>query len=716
MRRVGIGAASWLGAFSLLALGNVGTLDAQMASAPAALRAPVASSNVPEDVARATHLLSRATWGVRQKDLDAVMAMGAKAWLDKQLDPSSIPDDAASMRVTLFPTAMMTMGEVFENYGDTPKTREDQQKLREIQQQLQKLQDSTGMNAQDARRKLAEINPALANEMREIQAAQQARSPQQLIQDLTGAKIQRSVFSERQLEDVMTDFWYNHFNVVFSKGNDRYMVGDYERNAIRPNVFGKFEDMLLATAQHPAMLFYLDNWQSVYVDPATASARAQTGRGQGQGQQLLRRIQAMTPEEKQQLVIQGRVTAEQLKQIEAGQMIALPNPQQGQQRERGLNENYARELMELHTLGVDGGYTQQDVIEVARAFTGWTFQPYNQGRAAQNMMDAMQPAAAQGARPGAAARPGQPGAARPGQPGAVRPGQPGAARPGQPGVMPPAGAAGRVARPNAAGRAAGARANAARGLNQPYIGEGDVPFVFRPNEHDPGKKVILGRLQLPPGGGMQDGLDVIHMLATHPSTAKFIATKLVERFVSDQPPADLVNHIADVFLKTNGDLKEVTRALFTADQFYKAEYRGTKVKTPYELVVSSLRATSAEVGPSQPLNQTLRNMGHAPYTYAAPTGFPAMSEDWVNTGAMLARMTFGLDLANNRVQGIRVDNSLVANATATEMMLKRLMPGTDVTALSGKIAEDLQTQALAPRAQAARALGLALGSPEFQRR
>jgi uncharacterized protein (DUF1800 family) len=316
------------------------------------------------------------------------------------------------------------------------------------------------------------------------------------------------------------------------------------------------------------------------------------------------------------------------------------------------------------------------VIEVARAFTGWTFQPYrpNQAQAGARGRGGTQPSVggAVGARPGAAAR----GAAR--------------------------------------GRGAAAR-NALAGP-QPYVGPGDVPFIFRAADHDPGEKTVLGKKL--ESGGMQDGLDVIHMLATHPSTAKLIATKLVERFVSDDPPADLVAHVADVFLRTGGDLKEVTRALFSADAFYREEYRDAKVKTPFELVVSALRVTHANVGASPVVVQTLRSMGHLPYTEPAPTGFPAMSEDWVNTGAMLARMTFGLDLAAGRVTGARVEIQGVAPRAGTDpdAMLAALLPGRKTDALAAKIRNEIEDPTLQQRQRAQRALGLALGSADFQRR
>ena len=527
----------------------------------AASAAPV-SAQTAEDTARAVHLLRRATWGVRTADVSAVLAIGRDAWLERQLSPSTIADDAVATRLQRMPLASAPAGQLYRDF--TP---------------LAALQ-----NAQMTDSARAAMVASMTPEQRR---ERQMRNPQRLLMELVAAKMTRSIYSERQLEDVMTDFWFNHFNVFFNKGQNRYLVSDYERTAIRPHVFGRFEDMLLATAQHPAMLFYLDNWTSVHVDSAA-----------------LRR---------------------------------LPRAQQNRVRGRGLNENYARELLELHTLGVDGGYTQQDVIEVARAFTGWTFQPPNV-RLLQAGSDATVP---------------------------------------------------------------------------------EVSFVFRAMAHDRGEKTVL-RQQLPAGRGIEDGRDVIGLLARHPSTARFIATKLAERFVADVPPPDVVDHLADVFTRTNGDLREVTRALFSSELFYRADYRGVKVKTPYELVMSALRVTGADVVVSRRSMELLRSMGHLPYTEPAPTGFPAMSEDWVNTGAMLNRMNFALDLAAGRVDGARIDaGALLASdrAQPIDTMLRAVLPGDDLGRLATAIREDARQQTDAqPRARLARALGLALGSPEFQRR
>jgi uncharacterized protein (DUF1800 family) len=558
----------------------------------------------PADSARALHLVSRATWGPRPTDVAEVLTIGADKWLDRQLQPRQIEDRDTEARLKLLPTISLSMSELYRDYSPNPADVKAAQKA-------QAMRDSG-----DAMSKADMMTP----EQRRERAA---KSPQRLHLELATAKLQRSVFSERQLEDVMTDFWFNHFNVFFGKGQDRYLVADYERNAIRPNVFGKFQDLLVATSQHPAMLFYLDNWQSVHVD---SSARPAPGAGPAR------------------------------------------------QRSRGLNENYARELLELHTLGVDGGYTQKDVVEVARALTGWSYEPPNV-RQQQQGMDAR-----------AQARPLRALLAGRGRLGAL-------------------GAAGAI---NGRGGWAGM---------QDVRGKGDVPFVFRAQMHDRGEKLVLGN-RLPANRGIEDGMDVMRIVSHHPATARFIATKLVERFVSDMPPADLVDRLADVFTKTDGDLREVTRALFSSEEFYRAEYRHAKVKTPYELVVSAARATNAEVSVSRRSLELLRTMGHMPYSEPTPTGFPAMSEDWVNSGAMLNRMNFGLDLAGGRVDGIRVDPALIPRGESPkEAILAAVLPGIDTKRLSQRIGEDLAAEGgVTGRARQLRILGLALGSPEFQRR
>jgi len=570
------------------------------AAPPGALMAP-RSSSPRADTARAIHLLNRATFGFREADLERVLAEGTAAWLDVQLRPERIEDGALGRRLARFPAATASVPSLYRDY---PQARPRPDSMRGM-----RGDSAAAAMTAEARRQRAQAAPA------------------RILGDLVGAKLARAVYSERQLQEVMTDFWFNHFNVFWAKGADRYLTGDFERTAIRPYVFGRFEDMLRATAKHPAMLFYLDNWTSAAPDPEADRQAAARQRA------LADRLERMTRQQKERLARQRGVAVEQLERLAEAAGNAT-------RRTRGMNENYARELMELHTLGVDGGYTQDDVVNVARALTGWTMTP-----------------------PG----------------------------------------------PNA-GRA-GTR--------------GEVRYVFRPELHDRGEKTVLGRT-LPAGRGIEDGEDVIRMLAHHPATAHHIATELVEWFVSDSPDPAFVDELAEVFERTDGDLREVTRALFASDRFYAQDNRGTKVKSPFRLVASALRATGAAVGPSRRLVETLRGLGEVPYLESAPTGYPSSSEDWVNSGAMLGRMNFAIALAGGRMDGIRFDGARFIGSGAAgltgdawlEAMLGSLLPGVSLDALAAGIRADLEEQAQSGatrRALAARAIGLALGSPEFQR-
>ncbi len=551
------------------------------------------------DSTRALRLLSRATFGARPTELAELLALGPDRWLEGQLHPERIDDSALDARLAAFPAAAMSVAELYAAFPPAAAAR---------------------------RRAAAGASPGAAPRRGGM------RGPARIAFDLIGARLQRAVYSRRQLEEVMTEFWFNHFNVFFGKAADRYLIGSYEREAIRPYVFGRFEDMLRATAEHPAMLVYLDNWRSVVPDTTDPSVARPLER--------LRRFAALSPGQQDALARSGRITEAQLQRLRrAAANLAASQP--------GINENYARELMELHTLGVDGGYTQQDVIEVARAFSGWTLDR----------------------------------------------GGPGARRAAGGGSMRPAAA--------------------------------EPRFVFRPRMHDHGEKVVLGHA-LAAGRGMQDGLDVLHVLATSPATAHHIARELAERFVSDAPPPALVDRLARVFLDTHGDLRALTRALFTAPELYASGAADRKVKTPFELVASALRATDAEVGPSRMLVQTLRTLGEAPYLASFPTGYPARSDDWVNSGALLTRMNLGLALAAGRVDGVRIDvpalagdagGGGVATDAAVHVLASRLLPGTPTAQLERAVDADLAEHAALPtRARLARAAGLVLGSPDFQRR
>jgi hypothetical protein len=338
--------------------------------------------------------------------------------------------------------------------------------------------------------------------------------------ELAQAKLLRAIYSDRQLEEVMTDFWFNHFNVFVDKGIDRLLITSYERDVIRPRALGKFEDLLVATAKSPAMLFYLDNWLSVGPDSAQALGIPPHPGPYGR------------------------------------RYPARPNPGK---RPSGLNENYGRELLELHTLSVNGGYSQRDVTEVAKVFTGWT-------------------------------------------------------------------------------------------IDKPYQGGS---FKFDPRMHQPGPKFVLGRRIKPKGE--EEGLEVLHRLATSPQTAHFISLKLAERFVSDDPPPGLVDRMAKTFLKKKGDIREVLTVLFHSPEFWDDGTYRDKVKTPLEFVASAVRATGAEVGDALPLTRQLNNMGMPLYGAQPPTGYSMKAETWVSSSALLTRMNFALALTSGRIKGVKVD-------------------------------------------------------------
>ncbi len=586
----GRAAAVLLGACGLTAGAVPGDVRPSLASPQPTL----VERGAPADTARALRLLSRATWGARPEDLSAVLREGPERWLERQLHPERIADAGLDARLAAFPAASMPVAELYRHYPPPQAARRRRPRA-----------DSTStpwMGREGGA-------PSGSAERRRM-AGQQG--PQRILLDLAGARLARAVHSERQLQEVMADFWFNHFNVFFGKAEDRWLVGDYERSAIRPHVFGRFEDMLAASARHPAMLVYLDNAGSVAPDSTAGGAeRDRIARAR-------RRWRAMTPERREAMVRQGRVTPRRAALLSSDEMPGPPR------RSRGINENYARELMELHTLGVDGGYTQADVVSVARAFTGWTIDARRSGG-----------------------------------------------------------------------------------------GGRDPRFVFRAAQHDAGEKTVLGRRLR--GTGEGEGREVLHLLATHPATARHVARKLAERFVADDPPQEVVDRLAAVFLRTGGDLREVTRALFLSPEMYGARPAEAKVKTPFEFVASARRATGAEVGRPQALVQALRGFGHVPFAATAPTGYPASSEEWTNAGAMLGRMNFALALASGRMPGVRP--AAVVGPDPASAAVAAVLPGRSAPELVAAIRADLAEQpGLTPRQAAARALGLALGSPQFQKR
>lgn len=467
------------------------------------------------DSLEAVHALGRLTFGPRPGDLDEFQSLGRKHWIDQQLHS--------------------------ERMLENPQ----------LEARLRSL-TSLSMDSMELQRTLSGSKGA----------------PRALVEDLTEAKLLRAVYSNRQLSELLADFWYNHFNVFLNKGADRHYVPTYERDVIRPHVLGKFHDLLLATAQSPAMLFYLDNWQSV-----------------GAGSEAARR-----------------------------------------DRRRGLNENYGRELLELHTLGVNGGYTQHDVIDVARCFTGWT-----------------------------------------------------------------------ISTPREGGR-----------------------FVYKGRWHDKGRKVVLGRV-IKAGGGMDDGLRVLEILASRPATAHFISWKLAQRFVADDPPPSLVDRMAATFLRKHGDIREVMRTMLSSPEFWSEGAYRAKVKMPLEVIASALRVTNAEIVSTRGLFNELNKLGEPLYRKVEPTGYSNLNAEWIGSAALLERMNLGFALANNKIPGIHVDTgkwrSFDGNPLGLAADVLGHAPGPETSAAlqNAAAAAPFKPVSTVAADDISVLLGLVLGSPDFQR-
>ena len=575
------------------------TLASQLAFSGPALAGDTAPSRTPDDDATIAHVLNRLTFGATPTEIARVRGTGLQAWIEAQLGPAQGEDKALTARLALLPSLALTTSELREKYEIPPNLRQEVQKARaEREEAAEKARAKGGENPSlEAMASPMERRAEREDMIKRFpELSKLAGSPAQVISDLQAGKVLRAVYAERQLEEVMVDFWFNHFNVFARKGPVEFMVNEYERS-LRKNALGKFEDLLVSTARSPAMLFYLDNWQSTDPD---FSPRA--------GQRARNRRSRNRPSP----------PAEGMGQPEGGQPAMTSAPPR---RTFGINENYARELMELHTLGVDGGYTQADVIEVAKAFTGWTIL---------------------GEGPG------------------------------------------------------GPRRNK------------ETHFSFEEARHVKGDKKVLGVTIR--NGGEKEGLQILHLLATRPATATFIATKLIRRFVSDTPPATLVRKAAATFEKTGGDIREVVRTIVTSDEFLGPDFRKAKIKTPFEFVVSAARASGADVRNARDLAQHIGAMGMPLYLQQPPTGYKDTAEEWISTSALLERMNFALDLAAGRIRGVRLADSAAADSSL-DAVAEKILPG----GLSQASKKTLEAEAEKDRGEA-RLVGLVLGSPEFQRR
>src|SRR5258708_14107887 len=665
------------------------------------------------DRRRVLHTLNRLTFGPRPGDVQQVMSMGVERWLDLQLHPETIDDSEVNARLAPLVTLRMSQKAIADAFPDPQEIRQvmngkrsmpsdpaqraiyqvqiarlqsREERKKEAGKDVNAAQEATSTNSDnqirnspqadrmsaeeappnfssdDIEKPLAiaaneppfaapdkqaieeQNRPRREEELQTEVVAQQLQSlppyqrynevlrmatPEQLAfadslrggkaqdllegmeprqkatllamnnrlggipSELAQAKLLRAVYSQRQLLEVMTDFWINHFNVFVDKGLDRLLLTSYERDAIRPRALGKFEDLLVATAKSPAMLFYLDNWLSVGPNSQRATGRPLDSRRQ-----------------------RGR--------RDSSQLSPTGN------RRNSLNENYGRELMELHTLSLNAGYSQRDVTEVAKVFTGWTIDKPSQGGS----------------------------------------------------------------------------------------------FKFEPRMHEPGPKFVLGHRIKPKGEN--EGLEVLHRLATSPYTAHFISLKLAERFVSDDPPAALVDRMAKTFLKKKGDIREVLSTLFHSPEFWDDGAYRAKMKTPLEFVASAVRATGAEVDNALPLTRRLNNMGMPLYGAQPPTGYSMKAETWVSSSALLNRMNFALALTSGKIKGVRVNPAEMGGSktelTNGSLVLSSLEASLVVGDVSRQTHDSIAAQLDMPvrtalrSADVAMIAGLLLGSPEFQRR
>lgn len=530
----------------------------------ASIRFPYQKAGLTEKEA-AAHLISRFSFGVKPGQINEVTAMGVEKWFAAQMENSSEDKSIISM-LAGYESLNMSNKEIVKTY---PKGG-----------QLLKMAVMNGEIDKDSLK--TGDKKDYKKDVRKYMMENGLKPQADLLRELMGQKILRAAYSDNQLKEVMTDFWFNHFNVAISKGGIQQFVTSYERDVIRPNVTGKFETLLLATAKSPAMLTFLDNNKSSV------------------SQENMMGVQKKLVERRREMLDNIDSTMQQ----NAKGKIKKPNVQ-------GLNENYAREIMELHTLGVDGGYMQADVTQAARVLTGWSLNPQIE----YNIKPKNQP-------------------------------------------------------------------NPEIAIKMGFIY--DDNFLFAANKHDKGEKKVLGHTFLA-GGGYEEGVKLIHILATHPSTARFISKKLAVRFVSDNPPQSLIDKMAKTFLEKDGDIKQVLATMVTAPEFWQKEALREKTKSPFEVAISAVRGTNAEISAPYQLYQWIARMGQKVYNYQAPTGFPDKGQYWINTGSLLNRMNFGLALASGRIPGVEINLLALNNnhepesaESALKTYSKLLMPERNV--------------------------------------
>jgi uncharacterized protein (DUF1800 family) len=560
-----------------------------------------------------SHALNRLAYGPRPGDVERIRKMGLEKWIDQQLHPDSIDDSALDERLEKYPTLKMSSAELLQEFPQpnqaakaAGETKQDYQ-----QQMQEKRRDAVAQVVPTGNDNIDKAQDALAKIV----------GPNRPVAELSMAKLDRAVYSQRQLEAILEDFWFNHFNIFANKGDDRWLLTSYVRDTIRPNTMGKFQDLLIATAKSPAMLFYLDNWLSV--DPIAFAQIQQNNE--------LRRARFQGAFAGGFAPAPGEFPRPNAQPMPGQEQAAKPQ----QQQDRGLNENYGREVMELHTVGVDAGYTQQDVIGMAECLTGWT-------------------------------------------------------------------------------------------ISQPRR---DPQFQFRDEWHAPLKKVVMGRTF--DYGGEKDGEEALKMLANDPHAAHFISLELARHFVSDNPPAALVNRMAQKYEAAGGDIRSVMHTMIYSPEFWSRKTYRAKVKTPFELVASAARALDTDLVVTLPAETWVGRMGEPLYLDQPPTGYPDKADTWVNAGALLNRLNFGLTIAGDHMAGAHTDlaplfgngaasDPQVALTRALDLFLNGQVGDTTKQTLEARLNDPqvLQARLDDPVKKVNEGLlaGLVLGAPEFQQR
>jgi uncharacterized protein (DUF1800 family) len=507
---------------------------------------PLTAAPIPAEL-RPIHVLNRLAFGPRLGDIERVREIGVERYIQEQLHPESIPAPAAlAAQIAALDTLRMTPVQLFIEYG--PPKR--------------------GGGKPDPE---------------EVKAARQRARI--VIEQAAQARLARAIEDPRQLQQVMVDFWFNHFNVFAGKGLDHLWTGAFEQEAIAPYAMGRFRDLLGAVAKHPAMLFYLDNWLNT--GPGTSGARG---------------------------------------------------------RFEGLNENYARELMELHTLGVNGGYTQHDVTELAGIFTGW-------------------------------------------------------------GLI---------------NRGGSQRLRRWRWLR--WSGGEDTPnatgFYFDARRHDPGDKVLLGHAIK--GSGIGEGEAALDILARAPATAHHIAYELAQYFVADDPPESLVQRLAARFQHSGGDIRATLDTLFHSPEFWDEKYYANRFKTPYQFVVSSIRAVGISPKNFRPLLGQLHQLGMPLYGCQTPDGYKVTANAWLNPDAMMRRTSFATALGTGHLplQRPSIEAPPESGAVATVALMRSrdgAIDPPDPYALAATLGNRFSHRTAATVRDTAPPLraALILGSPEF---